>query len=61
MRTAKNKHQKGYTLLEYCAGAAIVVTVLYGALDTLGGNVSKFLGGIGTWAAAKGDAIKAQK
>jgi hypothetical protein len=50
MRTAKNKNEKGYTLLEYCAGAAIVVSVLYGALNTLGGDLKLFLGKIGTWA-----------
>lgn len=50
MRTAKNKNEKGYTLLEYCAGAAIVVSVLYGALNTLGKDLKTFLGKIGDWA-----------
>ena len=50
MRTAKNKHEKGYTLLEYCAGAAIVVTTLYLALGNLGTQLSGFLGRIGGWA-----------
>jgi Flp pilus assembly pilin Flp len=50
MRTSKNKGEKGYTLLEYCAGAAIIVTVLYTALNGLGDQLSSFLGNIGTWA-----------
>jgi hypothetical protein len=50
MRRSKNKAEKGYTLLEYCAGAAIIVTVLYTALNGLGDQLSSFLGNIGTWA-----------
>jgi hypothetical protein len=50
MRTAKNKNEKGYTLLEYCAGAAVVVGALYGSLSTLGTELDKFMGGIGGWA-----------
>ena len=50
MKTSKNKQEKGYTLLEYCAGAAIIVTVLYTALNGLGDQLSTFLGNIGTWA-----------
>jgi Flp pilus assembly pilin Flp len=50
MREKKNNRQKGYTLLEYCAGAAIIVTVLYTALNGLGDQLSSFLGNIGTWA-----------
>jgi Flp pilus assembly pilin Flp len=50
MRTAKNKNEKGYTLLEYCAGAVIVVTLVYQGLNTLGGDLKQFLTGIGEWA-----------
>ena len=50
MRTRKAELQKGYTLLEYCAGAAIIVTVLYTALNGLGEQLSTFLQGVGTWA-----------
>lgn len=57
MRTVKNKNEKGYTLLEYCAGAAIVVSVLYVALGQLGNDLSSFLGSIGGWAKNKGTII----
>lgn len=50
MRTAKSKHEKGYTLLEYCAGAAIVLGILYGTLQTVQGSLTKFLTKVGTWA-----------
>lgn len=59
MRTAKNKNEKGYTLLEYCAGAAIVLGVLYGTLTTVSGSLSKFLTKVGTW--ADGYVIPGQK
>jgi hypothetical protein len=52
MRTAKNKNEKGYTLLEYCAGAVVVVTLVYQGLNGLGGDLKSFLEGIGSWAKA---------
>lgn len=51
MRTAKNKNEKGYTLLEYCAGAVVIVTLVYGGLTNLGTNLKVFLEEIGQWAA----------
>jgi Flp pilus assembly pilin Flp len=50
MRTAKNEREKGYTLLEYCAGAVIVVTLVFSGLQTLGGDLKTFLINIGAWA-----------
>jgi hypothetical protein len=50
MRTAKNKSEKGYTLLEYCAGAVIVVTLVFSGLKSLGGDLKTFLENIGNWA-----------
>jgi Flp pilus assembly pilin Flp len=50
MKANQRKQERGYTLLEYCAGAAIIVTVLYTALNGLGDQLSQFLGNIGTWA-----------
>lgn len=48
MRNRKN--EKGYTLLEYCAGAAIILGVLYGALNALGTDLQNLLGSMGGWA-----------
>ena len=41
---------KGFTLLEYCAGAAVLITLVYGAVSTMGTNIGGFLTNIGAWA-----------
>lgn len=54
MKSQKNqKNQKGYTLLEYCAGAAIIGGILWTALNALGGDLSNLLGAVGGWANAR--------
>jgi hypothetical protein len=42
--------EAGYTLLEYCAGAAIIAGILWTALNALGGNLSDLLAAVGEWA-----------
>ena len=42
--------EKGYALLEYCAGAAIIAGVLWGALSFLGTSLDGLLRGVGAWA-----------
>lgn len=42
--------QRGYTLLEYCAGAAIIAGILWTALNGLGGNLQALLDAVGNWA-----------
>lgn len=54
-KTVLRREQRGYTLLEYCAGAAIIAGILWGALNTLGGNLNTLLEGIGTWATQRAD------
>lgn len=44
------KNQKGYTLLEYCAGAAIIAGIIFVALEAMGGNMRGLLESIGSWA-----------
>jgi Flp pilus assembly pilin Flp len=46
----KRKKSAGYTLLEYCAGAAIIAGVIWTALNTLGGDMRDLLNAIGRWA-----------
>lgn len=53
----RNKRESGYTLLEYCAGAAIITTVLWTALTTLGADISGLLTKIGGWATARSSLI----
>ena len=55
--TNKNKKQKGFTLLEYAAGAVIILTVVYGGLNLMGTGLSTFFGDIGSWASGKGSSI----
>ena len=43
VKTGKSKNEKGFTLLEYCAGAAVVAAVVYGALNAFGNKVDDFL------------------
>lgn len=45
------KKQKGYTLLEYAAGATVLLALLYGGLNAMGNGIQDLLTGIGTWAA----------
>jgi Flp pilus assembly pilin Flp len=52
-RRSNAKRQRGYTLLEYCAGAAIIAGILWTALSALGGNLSGLLEAVGRWAVAR--------
>ena len=42
--------ERGYTLLEYCVGAAIIASVLWLALNSLGDELSNLLTSVGGWA-----------
>ena len=57
MRTKDRKGEKGYTLLEYCAGAAIIAGILWTALNGLGSNLSTLLGSVGSWATTRSNAV----
>lgn len=48
-----HRNQKGYTLLEYAAGATVLLALLYAGLNTMGTGIKDLMGGIGTWAAAQ--------
>jgi len=50
----KLRDERGFTLLEYCAGAAVIVVVLYTGMNTMGEGIRDFMNGIGTWAKARG-------
>lgn len=43
------KEERGYTLLEYCAGAAVIAGIVWTGLSALGGSLNTFLGNLGTW------------
>ena len=48
---------RGYTLLEYCAGAAIITGILWVALNGVGTNLSTLLQRVGQWATARSTTI----
>jgi hypothetical protein len=54
----KNKKQKGYALLEYCAGAAIIAGIIYAALNALGANLVDLLNALGEWATNRASDIR---
>lgn len=55
--TRKAKSERGYTLLEYCAGAAVIASIIWGALNYMGTNVGGFLHGVGDWATRRAGEI----
>jgi hypothetical protein len=44
------KKQAGYTLLEYCAGAAVLLGLVIGAINLMGGSLQTLAQGISDWA-----------
>ncbi|MCB0336967.1 MAG: hypothetical protein KDD62_11705 [Bdellovibrionales bacterium] len=52
------RHEEGYTLLEYCAGAAIMAGVVWGAMQLLGTNLQNFLTTLAGWAADRAGDIQ---
>jgi hypothetical protein len=61
MKKIKNRKSAGFTLLEYCAGAAVVLSVVYVAFSTMGGNLSVLMESVGTWSSNKSQEIKVLK
>ncbi len=53
----KKRNEKGFTLLEYCAGAAVILVLVWTALQTMGGNLSDLLNSIGAWAETRSTEI----
>lgn len=50
MKNIKRKKQKGYTLLEYSAGAAILMGILYVGVNAMGSGIKDLMTGVGSWA-----------
>lgn len=49
----KTKRQRGYTLLEYAAGAAVLMGLLYLGVQAMGGGIQDLLTSIGEWARSR--------
>ena len=48
-----SRKERGFSLLEYCAGAAVILVTVWGALVLMGQNVQGLLNSIGSWATAR--------
>ena len=57
IRNSRAKGNKGYALLEYSAGAAVIATVLWAAMGTMGNGISGMLNNLGTWASNQAEVI----
>jgi hypothetical protein len=51
------REERGYTLLEYVAGAAIIGGIVFTALTSFGNDMAGFLGNLGSWAQARGSEL----
>jgi hypothetical protein len=49
----KRTQQGGYALLEYAAGAAVLLGFLYIGAKAMGGGINSLLTNVGTWAQAR--------
>lgn len=54
----KNRSSRGYALLEYCAGAAVIAGVVWGAVTFLGSGMDEFLRSLGDWAKARATDVR---
>jgi hypothetical protein len=57
MKKSASERERGYTLLEYCAGAAIIAGILWTALSNLGTDLTGLLNAVGTWSNSRRDGI----
>jgi len=48
-----SRKEEGFTLLEYCAGAAVLIGIVYAGLSVMGTSLSDFFKGVGTWVGTK--------
>lgn len=61
IRMRNRRKESAFTLLEYCAGAAVLMVLIWGAINAMGGNVADLLDSIGNWASSRSAEIgKAQ-
>lgn len=55
--TIAESQEQGFTLLEYCAGAAVIAGVVWVAMDQLGGSLAGLIENLAAWAASRGSDI----
>ena len=47
--TKHEKRQRGFTLLEYCMGAAVLLGIVFAGLSLFGAGLNDYFGNIGQW------------
>jgi Flp pilus assembly pilin Flp len=52
--------ERGFSLLEYCAGAAVILVTIWGALSLMGDNIETLLNSIGNWATTRAGEINGE-
>ena len=53
----RKQNQKGLTLLEYCAGAAVVAVMTFAVIKAMGNKMTSAGESIGTWAQQQAEAM----
>lgn len=53
----RDRKERGYTLLEYCAGAALIAGIIWVSLNAMGAELGSFLDSIGLWIQRRGQGI----
>ena len=60
-KSSKTSREAGFTLLEYCAGAAVVIAVIWVGFRAMGDDIGDYLKGIGEWAKARKSQIQSSE
>jgi Flp pilus assembly pilin Flp len=59
LRIVKNGQERGYTLLEYAAGAALIAIIVGITISAIGGGFQSLGTNIGAWATREGNDLMA--
>lgn len=59
MRRKTGRGERGFTLLEYCAGAAVILLTVWVAMNAMGGSIAGVLDSITAWANQRASEIDA--
>ena len=57
-RQASRRKERGFALLEYCAGATIILVVVWASVQAMGVNVGDMVSAIGEWASQRATEIR---
>jgi len=52
------KDQRGFSLLEYVAGATVIAAIVFVALNAFGGNLAELFAALGEWVTSRASEIQ---